>query len=130
MNKTIRRIIFSTDVEANHVEVLDTYHARFLIEFQYRDAKQATGLTHSQARSLNKLHSHFNFALTAVNVAKIAHWKRSKQKDAPFSITQTKILMHNQLMIELFIRKFGINPNSKKNHNIVKELILYGTKAA
>ena len=128
--KTIQRMIFSTDITANHIDVLDTYHARFLIEFQFRDAKQATGLTHSQARSLNKLHTHFNFALTAVNLAKIAHWNTDNTSHVPFSISDIKILIHNKMMVKLFIRKFGINPNSKKNHNIINELLLYGVKTA
>ncbi|MGL5981456.1 MAG: transposase [Phocaeicola sp.] len=44
--KIIQRTIFSTDTHANPADVLDFYHARFQIEFLYRDAKQATGLTH------------------------------------------------------------------------------------
>lgn len=128
--KVIQRIIFSTDIEANPTDVLDIYHTRFLIEFQFRDAKQATGLTHCQARSLNKLYAHFNFALTAVNIAKISHWQNSDGYGKSFSITDTKLMLHNHLMIELFISKFGINPNSKKNHKLVKELLVYGTKAA
>ncbi len=128
--KTILRTIFSTDINANPTDVLDCYHARFQIEFLYRDAKQATGLTHCQARSLNKLNAHFNFSLTAVNIAKVVHWRNSRNKQIPFSIKETKILLHNQMMVNLFITKFGINPNSKKNHKLVKELLLYGTKAA
>ncbi len=128
--KIILRIIFSTDIRANPTDVLDIYHTRFQIEFQFRDAKQATGLTHCQARSINKLYSHFNFSLTAVNIAKIAHWTNHKQGADPFSIADTKLLMNNYLMVQLFIRKFGINPNSKKNHKHIKELLSYGTKAA
>lgn len=128
--KETQRIIFSTNIEADPTEVLDFYHTRFQIEFQFRDAKQATGLTHCQARSLNKLYAHFNFALTSVNIAKTAHWANAKNPHTPFSIADTKLLIHNHLMVELFFRRFGINPNSKKNHKLVKELLLYGTKAA
>lgn len=128
--KIEQRIIFSTDIKANPIDVLDSYHSRFQIEFQFRDAKQAAGLTHCQSRSINKLHSHFNFSLTAVNIAKIIHWENSGESQKPFSIADNKILLHNYLMIEQFIRKFGINPNSKKNHKLVKELLIYGTKVA
>jgi hypothetical protein len=118
-NKVIQRIIFSTDIQALPKDILDIYHTRFQIEFQFRDAKQATGLTHCKARSFNKLYAHFNFSLTAVNIAKIAHWKRSRGTKEPFSITDNKLMLHNQLMVQLFIRKFGINPNSKKNQKRV-----------
>ncbi|MGL5938560.1 MAG: hypothetical protein ACRCY5_07580, partial [Phocaeicola sp.] len=123
--KIIQRTIFSTDTYANPTDVLDCYHARFQIEFLYRDAKQATGLTHCQARSLEKLNAHFNFALTGVNIAKVVHWRNSKNKHIPFSIKDAKILLHNQMMVNLFISKFGINPNSKKNHKLVKELLTF-----
>lgn len=129
-SKSIQRIIFSTDIDADPVAVLDTYHARFLIEFQFRDSKQAAGLTHCQARSLNKLHSHFNYSLTAVNIAKVIHWKNTDSYEKPFSVTDTKLLLHNHIMIQAFIDKFGINPRLKKNHKHIKELLLYGTKAA
>ncbi|MGL5980139.1 MAG: transposase [Phocaeicola sp.] len=128
--KIIQRTIFSTDTHANPADVLDFYHARLQIEFLYRDAKQATGLTHCQARGLDKLNAHFNFSLTAVNIAKVVHWRNSNNKQIPFSIKEIKILLHNQMMVNLFISKFGINPNSKKNQKLVKELLLYGTKAA
>ncbi|MGL5272065.1 MAG: transposase [Phocaeicola sp.] len=126
----IQRTIFSTDTHATPEDILDFYHARFQIEFLYRDAKQATGLNHSQARSLNKLNAHFNYSLTAVNIAKTIHWRNSKGKQIPFSIKDTKMLLHNQMMVNLFISRFGVNPNSKKNHKIVKELLLYGVKTA
>lgn len=128
--KTIQRVIFSTNTESSPTEVLDTYHARFQIEFLFRDAKQSLSLNHCQARSENKLYSHVNFSLAALNIAKIAHYRNHKEERKPFSISDVKLQMHNYLMLSLFFRKFGINPNLKKNHNIVNELILYGSKAA
>ena len=52
--KTIQRLIFSTDTKMNALEVLGYYHCRFQMEFNFRDAKQATGLNHCQARDLDK----------------------------------------------------------------------------
>lgn len=129
-SKTIQRVIFSTDTTASPEEVLDTYHARFQIEFLFRDAKQSVALNHCQARSENKLHSHINFSLTALNIARIAHYQNATKHQTPFSIADIKLQMHNYLMLSIFIRKFGINHNLKKNHIIFKELILYGSKAA
>lgn len=128
--KIIQRIIFSTDIKANPADVLDINHTRFLIEFQFRDAKQAAGLTHCQARSLNKLHSHFNYSPTAVNIAKITHRQNLGSYKEAFSVTDTMLLLHNHLMIQIFITKFGINPRLKKNLKHIKEIFLYGTKAA
>ena len=129
-SKTIQRVIFSTDTTASPQEVLDTYHARFQIEFLFRDAKQSVALNHCQARSENKLHSHINFSLAALNIARIAHYQNQSEHYKPFSIADVKLQMHNHLMLSLFFRKFGINPNLKKNHTIFKELVVYGSKAA
>lgn len=71
--KTVQRLIFSTDTTMNAIEVLEYYHCRFQMEFTFRDAKQATGLNHSQARDIDKLNFHFNASLTTINIAKIIH---------------------------------------------------------
>jgi hypothetical protein len=67
--KTIQRLIFSTDTQMNAFDVL-AYHCRFQMEFNFRDAKQATRLNHSQARDLDKLYFHFNASLTTVKYCK------------------------------------------------------------
>ncbi len=41
-----------------------------------------------------------------------------------------KTLCNNRLMIEQFIVKFAINPNTTKNKKIIEELLLYGKIAA
>ena len=63
------RIYFSTDTSMSGKDVIDLYRTRFQIEFNYRDAKQFTGLTHCQARSSNKLDFAYNASFAAVNVA-------------------------------------------------------------
>jgi hypothetical protein len=72
--KIIRKLYFCTDTQMDATEILDSYRSRFQIEFLYRDGKQYTGLTNSQARSENKLNFHFNASLTAINIAKVEHW--------------------------------------------------------
>jgi len=125
------KLFFSTDTEMEAELILKYYQSRFQIEFLYRDAKQHTGLTNCQARSENKLDSHFNFALSAINVAKVVHWMAlPKEKRKAFSINDIKTMNHNALLIDRFFCKFGIDPNLIKNQNRVKELIYYGTIAA
>ena len=46
----------------------------FQIEFDFRNAKQHTGMNRCQVKSTNKLHFHWNTLLTAVNLAKITYW--------------------------------------------------------
>jgi len=125
-----RKLYFSTDLKLDGEKIVRYYRSRFQIEFLYRDAKQFTGLTTCQARSENKLDFHFNAALTAVNLAK-HDWITGKYgRSKPFSMTDYKTLYNNTLMLERFMCRFAINPNTAKNQKIVKELLDYGKIAA
>ncbi|WP_188752224.1 transposase [Parapedobacter defluvii] len=125
------RLYFSTDTEMDAATIVRYYRLRFQIEFIYRDAKQFTGLENCQARSENKLDSHFNMALTATNVAKVAHWISIPKKErGAFSIADIKTMNHNALLMDRFFSTFGVNPHLRKNQKHVKELLLYGTIAA
>jgi hypothetical protein len=72
--KETYKLYICPDTNLNALDILDYHLSRFQIEFLYRDGKQFTGLNDSQARSINKLHFHFNASLTAINIAKIKHW--------------------------------------------------------
>ena len=128
--KTIQRLIFSTDIKMNAIEVLEYYHCRFQMEFNFRDAKQATGLNHCQARDLDKLYFHFNTSLTTINISKIMHLNDKNKEGKPFSIADYKLLYHNAFLLNRFIETFGIKPKALKSHHHVKELLYFGTKAA
>ena len=128
--KTIYRLLFSTDTQQEPIDVIDIYHTRFQIEFGFRDAKQFAGLENSQAKSGNKLNFHFNTALTTVNIAKIMQLNNAQTRENPFSMATYKILFHNTLMLSRFLRLFAINPNSIKNRQHVNELLNFGTMAA
>jgi hypothetical protein len=129
--KQTHKIYFSSDLQIEATDLINYYRTRFQIEFLYRDGKQHTGLEHCQGRSENKLDFHFNTSLTSINIARVCHWLDiPKEKREAFSMTDVKTLYHNMLLLERFIDKFAINPNSRKNQHYVKELIYYGTLAA
>ncbi len=100
------------------------------MEFNFRDAKQATGLNHSQARDLDKLDFHFNASLTTVNIAKIIHLQDENKTGKPFSIADYKLLYHNAFILNRFIEAFGIKPKALKSQINFKELLYFGLKAA
>lgn len=125
-----RKIYFSTNLDLGADKIFRYYCSRFQIEFLYRDAKQYCGLTNCQARSENKLAFHFNAALTAVNLAKI-DWLNTRTDDnSQFSMSDYKTMYNNELILKTFIEKFGINPNSTKNKQIIAELRNWGKIAA
>ena len=125
-----RKLYFSTDLQQQGNQIVRYYRSRFQIEFLYRDAKQHTGLTHCQARSENKLDFHFNASLTAVNLAKFDWLSTKTVEKTPFSMANYKTFYNNALMLDQFICRFAINPNSIKNRKIVKELLELGRIAA
>jgi len=129
--KWTHKLYFSTNLEQNWRLILDLYKSRFQIEFLYRDAKQFTGLNDCEARSENKLKFHFNASLTTINLAKIAHWLSvPKEGRGAFSMADVKTIYHNGLLIDRFIRKFGINPNTTKNKLKLQQLYCFGRIAA
>lgn len=70
------KLYFSTDLQLSAWLIVKYYRLRYQPpggpeEFLIRDAKQFTGLSDCQARSVNKLDYHINTALSAVNVAKV-----------------------------------------------------------
>jgi len=124
-------IFFSTDLELAGQLIYQYYKARFQIEFLFRDAKQQVGLTHCQARSENKLHFHINTSLTAVGIAKIAHhMEATENKKSAFSIANIKTTHFNELMLNLFLLNFQIDPELKKNKSIAQKLLNFGKIAA
>ncbi|MFQ5447882.1 MAG: transposase [Saprospiraceae bacterium] len=124
-------LYFCTDLELDGYWIYRYYKARFQIEFLFRDAKQHTGLTHCQAKSEAKLRFHFNASLTAVSVAKAAHYL-SVKPDArkAFSLADIKTSYFNELMLNLFLSNFHVDPDLVKNKFSIRKLLNYGIIAA
>lgn len=66
-------IIISTDTEMEALTMCKYYGLRFQVEFLIRNAKQYAGMEDCQVRNEQKLHTHFNIAMTVVSVAKAAY---------------------------------------------------------
>lgn len=118
-SKGKHKLYFSTDVSMSGKDVIEFYRTRFQIEFCFRDAKQYTGLYHSQAREERKLDFAFNASFTAINAAKIM----MKQYDVPFSVESLKSLIFNSYLLDRFFKLSGTRPNKKINAKLVKEFI-------
>jgi len=83
----------------NPLDVLEYYHCRFQMEFNFRVAKQAAGLNQCQARDLDKLNFHFNASLTTINVVKAIHLSDENNRNKPFLISDYKVLYHNAFIL-------------------------------
>ncbi len=120
------KIYCSSNVKQETLEVVLFYKSRFQMEFVFRDGKQFTGVNTCEARSKEKLDFHINTALTCVNLAKIDWFSNVKNHKKPFSISDYKTHFNNELMINTFICKFGINPNKRKIKIIIHKLLNFG----
>jgi len=121
--------LFSTDLEMKASEIFFLYRSRFTIEFLIRDAKQSGGLADCQARDNKALEFHWNTSLTAVNLGRgIAQSEESKQGiRKPFSMKSIKQQFFNEHLLNLFIRKLGIEQSLIKCEETRTELRNYAT---
>lgn len=121
------KLYFCTDLTLTAQDIVKYYQNRFQIEFLYRDANQFTGLEHCQARDKEKLHFHFNTALTTVSVMKAVHYlSLPKEERESFSMASLKVLYHNELLLQKFFEVYGISPETYINQPKYRELINFG----
>ena len=120
------KLYFSTDLSLAAWLIVKYYRLRYQQEFLIRDAKQFTGLSDCQARSINKLEYHVNTALSAVNAAKIEQGVGQQ----PFSMADVKTLYHNKLLLDRFFSILPKGTELTKNDPQVRQLYSFGCMAA
>jgi len=120
-------IIISTDTEMDAMTMCRYYGLRFQVEFLIRDAKQHAGLEDCQARSKQKLHTHFNVALTAVSIAKAAYWLAlPKDERGSFSMMDIKMWHMNRLITNRIFENLDLELNSKKIKQLYHQCLNFG----
>jgi hypothetical protein len=122
-----RAVLFSTDVDLDALTIYRYYKARFQIEFLFRDAKQYTGLTDCQARSLAKLNLHFNASLSAVTLAKLDARQHNGEATSAFSMASLKRRAFNHHLIERISQHLAKGHSLEKSSPEYEQLCNYGT---
>jgi len=126
-NKTQKySILFSTDLNLVGEKIYKYYRARFSIEILFRDAKQYTGLEHSQARDEIKMNYHFNISLTAVSLAKYQFYKNEINKKKAFSMRNIKLSSYNNLLANFILSNSDLNLSLEKRNRIYKKINDFG----
>lgn len=120
------KLYFSTDLKLSAWQLVKYYRLRYQQEFLIRDAKQFTGLSDCQARSVNKLDYHLNTSLSAINVAKSEQGIGCQ----PFSMANVKTLYHNRLLLDRFFAILPEGTKLERNDAQVRELYQFGCIAA
>ncbi len=126
-NKVKPEIIISTDTAMKPKKLCRYYGLRFQVEFLIRDAKSYCGLEDCQARSKEKLHNHFNTAMTAVSVAKAAYYLSLPQKQREgFSMADIKMLHMNELLTNRIFSNLDLDPSCKKYQQAYENSLNFG----
>jgi len=129
--KDVVKLFFSTNLERSSDQILKYYRSRFQMEFIFRDAKQSTGLQNCQARSINKLHFHYNASMSAVSIAKTILRKGvPKNESISLCITDVKTELQNRIMLKRIFSIYGFDHNLIKIDDIYKQVLDYGKIAA
>ncbi|MCU7552625.1 hypothetical protein OCK74_26130 [Chitinophagaceae bacterium LB-8] len=85
------------------------------------------GVEHCQARSEQKLHTHFNVALTAVSVAKAVYYLAlPKNKRSSFSMADIKMLHMNQLMTNRIFVNLDLDLSDRKIKHLYNLCLNFG----
>jgi Transposase DDE domain len=120
-------IIISTDTQLETMKMCRYYGLRFQIEFLIRDAKQFTGLEDCMARDKEKLHNHFNIALTTVSVAKAAYYLSvPAEQRGSFSMADIKMLYMNQLLTKRIFSNLGLDSSCGKLKRLFNQCLNFG----
>jgi DDE superfamily endonuclease len=120
-------LLFSTETALSAHTISRYYKARFQIEFLFRDAKQFTGLSDCQARSVHKLHFHFNASLSAVSFAKLEARRIDGTPDVPFSMASLKRRCFNQHLVDRILAHLATEGRLDKSRPAYEKLCNYGT---
>ena len=120
-------IIICTDTDMAAMTMCKYYGLRFQIEFLIRDAKQHTGLEDCMARDQQKLHTHFNIAMTAVSIAKAAyHLSVPIEQRGSFSMTDIKMKYMNQLITKRIFSNLALDMSCRKIKRIYNQCLNFG----
>lgn len=115
--------IISTDIAMEALTLCRYYGLRFQVEFLIRDAKQQAGLQSAQARSKQKLHTHFNVALSAVSLAKAAYWLPLPDEQSSFSMADIKMWHMNQLITDRIFDNLELGLSERKIKQLYRQCL-------
>lgn len=121
-----RAILFSTDTDLDPVTLYRYYVARFQIEFLFRDSKQFTGLTHSQARHARALTFHVNASLTAVSLTKLQTMHAHAHAPIPFSMANAVRRAFNEHFLQRLLAHLAQGGRLAKNSPEYETFCNYG----
>ena len=125
----LRGVVVGHDLTPLRYVITDGYYSKrkFLIEFLFRDAKQFTSLSGSQARARAKLHFHFNASLSALTLGKLEARQQRPDSPAGFSMASVKRRAFNEHLMERISEHLAQGHSLDKSSSAYEALCNYGT---
>ncbi len=103
-----QRLLYSTDIELDGLELMQMYKLRFQIEFIFRETKQHCGLTQAQTTQKDRLKFHFDMSFTTYNWAKTQFFENRKGSEH-FSMAEVE----RQACLKLHLKRFFENSDNQ-----------------
>jgi hypothetical protein len=127
-----REVLFGTNLEMPALEVIESYRARFKMEFPFRDSKQFAGLMDSQSRSEKALEFAWNASFLTVSLARAQQLLafEGDVRDFVFSMEDSKRRAYNELFADRIIRLLPVGLSLHKCLALVENALNLGVKAA
>ena len=125
------RLMVSTDLQLDGAELIHMYQCRYQQEFLFRDTKQEGGLEHCQAYTWERIYFHVNTALSAVSLAKVAHYLNQPiGARRAFSIADVRTKYNNQFQAKRIFLMCGIDPQVPIIRKLWQRISDFGKRAA
>lgn len=111
-----RKLLFTTDLTLEALEVYRWYGLRFQHEFVFRDGKQHTGLADGQMRDKTKRGEFVNASLSALNLMRLEE-RRGNPAGTPrvISMSTWKRRRHAQHVADRIFGALGLDAQTLKN---------------
>jgi putative transposase len=123
-----RAILFSTDMEADYNTIIDVYHVRFQIEFNFRDARQFFGLSNFKNIKKQQVQNVIGYAFFMVSLSNILIFEiKQKQPECPISIQDLKAFFRAEKYINELLNRDEFKASLLINRNTFDNFPIIGT---
>lgn len=124
--KSGHAVLFSSDLELSHDQLIDDYSLRFQIEFNFRDAKQYWGFEDFMHVQQTAVHNAANLSLFMVNVAHVL--LRPFRRDQPdFGVLDLKAYFRGHKYLAEIIKCLPENPDPIVMEKIIAQITRLGS---
>ena len=122
-----RAILFSTDLEATHKTIIDSYQVRFQIEFNFRDARQFFGLSNFKNVKKQQVQNVIGYAFFMVALSNILIFEiKQTEPNCPVSTQDLKAFFRAEKYVKELLNRPDFKLSILLNRKNMQEIPLIG----